>query len=147
MSKTFAGARLRHLRESRSMSQAELARLLEISPSYLNQIEHNTRPLTVPVLLRITEAFGVDAEFFANNDTSRLVADVREALLDESVNADVSPGEINDLAKNLPSVAQALVKLHRNYRNAIEATAALVTEDGRGTHGSPAAPQIGRAHV
>src|SRR5690606_33919931 len=67
-------------------------------------------------------------------------ADVREALLDESVNADVSPGEINDLAKNLPSVAQALVKLHRNYRNAIEATAALVTEDGRGTHGSPAAP-------
>ncbi|WP_298182028.1 short-chain fatty acyl-CoA regulator family protein [Saccharomonospora sp.] len=140
MDKTFAGARLRHLRESRSMTQAELARLLEISPSYLNQIEHNTRPLTVPVLLRITEAFGVDAEFFADNDTSRLVADVREALLDEAVNADISPGEINDLAKNLPSVAQALVKLHRNYRNAVETTAALVTEDGRGTHGSPAAP-------
>ena len=79
MDKTFAGARLRHLRESRSMSQADLARLLEISPSYLNQIEHNTRPLTVPVLLRITEAFGVDAEFFADNDTSRLVAEVREA--------------------------------------------------------------------
>ena len=48
MDKTFAGARLRHLRENRSMSQADLARVLEISPSYLNQIEHNSRPLTVP---------------------------------------------------------------------------------------------------
>lgn len=138
--KTFAGARLRHLRENHSMSQADLARVLEISPSYLNQIEHNSRPLTVSVLLRITEVFGVDAEFFANTDTSRLVADVREALLDEAVNAEVSTGEINELANNLPSIAQALVTLHRRYRNAVENTAALVTEDGRGTHGSAAAP-------
>lgn len=139
MDKTFAGARLRHLRENRSMSQADLARVLEISPSYLNQIEHNSRPLTVAVLLRITEAFGVDAEFFANTDTASLVADVREALLDESVGAEVSASELNDLATNLPSVAQALVKLHRRYRNAVENTAALVTEDGRGAHGSAAA--------
>lgn len=140
MEKTFGGAKVRHLRESRAMSQADLARLLEISPSYLNQIEHNARPLTVPVLLRITEAFGVDTEFFANNDTTRLVADVREALLDEVVGMDVSSGELNELASNLPSIAQALVRLHRSYRNAIETTAALVREDGRGVHGSPAAP-------
>ena len=137
--KTFAGAKLRHLRESRSMSQADLARLLEISPSYLNQIEHNARPLTVPVLMRITEAFGVDTEFFANNDTARLVADVREALLDEAVGAEASTSELNELATNLPAVAQALVKLHRSYRNAIETTAALVTENGMGLHGSAAA--------
>src|SRR2546430_15058549 len=118
--KTFAGAKLRHLRESRSMSQADLARLLEISPSYLNQIEHNSRPLTVPVLLRITEAFGVDTEFFANNDTSRLVADVREVLLDEAVGVEATRSELNDLATNLPSIAQALVKLHHSYRNPVE---------------------------
>ncbi|GHF81271.1 hypothetical protein FHX82_003195 [Amycolatopsis bartoniae] len=140
MDKTFAGAKLRHLRESRSMSQADAARLLEISPSYLNQIEHNARPLTVPVLLRITEAFGVDTEFFANNDTARLVADVREALLDEAVGLEATTSELNDLATNLPGVAQALVKLHRSYRNAVETTAALVTENGMGLHGSAAAP-------
>lgn len=140
MDKTFAGAKLRHLRESRSMSQADLARLLEISPSYLNQIERNTRPLTVSVLLRITQAFGVDTEFFANNDTARLVADVREAMLDEIVGADVSTSELNDLATNLPGIAQALVRLHRSYRNAVENTAALVTENGTGLHGSAAAP-------
>ncbi|NKQ54800.1 DUF2083 domain-containing protein [Amycolatopsis sp. K13G38] len=140
MDKTFAGGKLRHLRESRSMSQADLARLLEISPSYLNQIEHNSRPLTVPVLLRITEAFGVDTEFFANNDTARLVADVKEALLDEAVGVEATMSELNDLAANLPTVAQALVKLHRSYRNAVETTAALVTENGMGLHGSAAAP-------
>ncbi|PXY25342.1 Cro/Cl family transcriptional regulator [Prauserella coralliicola] len=139
MDKTFAGAKLRHLRESRSMSQADLARLLEISPSYLNQIEHNTRPLTVPVLLRITEAFGVDTEFFANNDTARLVADAREALLDEAIGLEASTSELNELATNLPAIAQALVKLHRSYRNAVETTAALVTENGTGLHGSAAA--------
>ncbi|MQA63926.1 MAG: ImmA/IrrE family metallo-endopeptidase [Actinophytocola sp.] len=138
MEKTFAGAKVRHLRENRHMSQADLARVLEISPSYLNQIEHNARPLTVPVLLRITQAFGVDAEFFASNDTSRLVADVREALLDESIAISASASEISELATNLPTIAQALVKLHRRYRDAVENTAALVTEDGRGTHGSAA---------
>ncbi|GAB2990574.1 short-chain fatty acyl-CoA regulator family protein [Amycolatopsis acidiphila] len=140
MDKTFAGAKLRHLRENRAMSQADAARLLEISPSYLNQIEHNSRPLTVPVLLRITEAFGVDTEFFANNDTARLVADVKEALLDEAVGIEATTSELNDLATNLPTVAQALVKLHRSYRNAVETTAALVTENGMGLHGSAAAP-------
>ena len=34
----------------RQFSQAALAQMLEISPSYLNQIEHDVRPLTVPVL-------------------------------------------------------------------------------------------------
>ncbi|OLT48553.1 Cro/Cl family transcriptional regulator [Saccharomonospora sp. CUA-673] len=140
MDKTFAGGKLRHLRESRSMSQADMARLLEISPSYLNQIEHNSRPLTVPVLLRITEAFGVDTEFFSNTDTARLVADVKEALLDEAIGVEATTSELNELASNLPNVASALVKLHRNYRNAVETTAALVTENGMGQHGSAAAP-------
>ncbi|WP_016698322.1 short-chain fatty acyl-CoA regulator family protein [Actinoalloteichus spitiensis] len=140
MDRTFVGAKLRHLRESRSMSQVNLARLLEISPSYLNQIERNARPLTVPVLLRITEAFGVDAEFFANDDTGRLVAEVREALLDEEVGVEASTGELTELATNLPTIARALVRLHRRYRSAVENTAALTAENGTGLHGSAAAP-------
>lgn len=66
MSKTFVGSRVRQLRNERGLSQAALAQTLEISPSYLNQIEHDVRPLTVAVLLRITEVFGVDATFFAS---------------------------------------------------------------------------------
>lgn len=113
MSKTYAGARLRRLREERGMSQAELARVLAISPSYLNQMEHDSRPLTVPVLLRLTEAFGVDPGFFSERDTTRVLADLREALADEVGAARVSAAELSELASRLPGVANVLLDLGR----------------------------------
>ncbi|MET9472737.1 short-chain fatty acyl-CoA regulator family protein [Streptomyces sp. NPDC002922] len=113
MSKTYAGARLRRLREERRMSQAELARVLGISPSYLNQMEHDSRPLTVPVLLRLTEAFGVDPGFFSERDTTRLVADLREALAGEVAEARVSPTDLAELASRMPAVAKVLLDLSR----------------------------------
>lgn len=125
-----AGSRLRHLREERGLSQAELARRLEISPSYLNQLERDRRPLTVPVLLRVTEAFGVDAAFFSTQDTSRLIAELRETLLDEAVGVQVPAAEIAELASSQPSVARALIELRRRYRDTIAHTAALVGGQG-----------------
>ncbi len=113
MGKTYAGARLRRLREERRLSQAELARVLAISPSYLNQMEHDSRPLTVPVLLRLTEAFGVDPGFFSERDTSRLVADLREVLATEVDAARVSPSDLAELASRMPAVASVLLDLGR----------------------------------
>ncbi|MBP0656552.1 helix-turn-helix transcriptional regulator, partial [Mycobacterium tuberculosis] len=43
------GLRLLKLREQRGYSQADLARALGLSASYLNQIERNKRPLTPAV--------------------------------------------------------------------------------------------------
>ncbi|MFB6634480.1 short-chain fatty acyl-CoA regulator family protein [Streptomyces sp. NPDC056362] len=120
MSKTYAGARLRRLREDRGMSQAELARTLAISPSYLNQMEHDARPLTVPVLLRLTEAFGVDPGFFSERDTGRLVADLREALSGELAAARVSSSDLAELASRIPAVAHVLVDLGRRNQRLAE---------------------------
>ena len=53
MPKTFVGSRVRQPGDERGFSQAALAQMLEIPPSYLNQIEHDDRPLTVGVLLRL----------------------------------------------------------------------------------------------
>ncbi len=130
MSGSLAGARLRHLREDRGLSQAELARRLQISPSYLNQLERNRRPLTVPVLLRLSEAFGVDAGFFSAQDSSRLIAELREALADEAIAVRVSASEIAELAVNQPSVARALIALRRRYRDTVAHTSALVGGQG-----------------
>ncbi|RSS84295.1 short-chain fatty acyl-CoA regulator family protein [Streptomyces sp. WAC06614] len=113
MSKTYAGTRLRRLREERRMTQADLARVLGISPSYLNQMEHDSRPLTVPVLLRLTEAFGVDPGFFSERDTSRMVADLREALAKEVAEARVSSSDLAELATRMPAVASVLLDLGR----------------------------------
>jgi XRE family transcriptional regulator, fatty acid utilization regulator len=103
--------------------------MLEISPSYLNQIEHNQRPLTVPVLLRLTEVFGLDPEFFSPEDGTRLAADLREAL------PGVSPAEIADLVDASPQVAHAVVDLHRRAQRAAEHAAVLA-----GAHQSAPAP-------
>ncbi|RBM23348.1 short-chain fatty acyl-CoA regulator family protein [Streptomyces sp. PT12] len=120
MSKIYAGARLRRLREERGLKQAELARLLAISPSYLNQMEHDSRPLTVSVLLRLTEAFGVDPDFFSERDTARLVADLRETLTDEITAGRLSPADLGELASRMPAVARALVDLGRRNHTLAE---------------------------
>ncbi|MEU4086252.1 short-chain fatty acyl-CoA regulator family protein [Streptomyces aureus] len=139
MSKIYAGARLRRLREERRMSQTELARLLAISPSYLNQMEHDSRPLTVPVLLRLTEAFGVDPSFFSERDTTRLVADLREALAGELAEARVAPADLAELASRMPGVAQVLLDLGR--RNQLLSERLTDAADGRdGEQGAPRSP-------
>ncbi|HEX7429485.1 MAG TPA: helix-turn-helix domain-containing protein, partial [Mycobacterium sp.] len=128
MAKTFVGSRVRQLRSERGFSQAALAQMLEISPSYLNQIEHDVRPLTVAVLLRITEVFGVDATFFASQDDTRLVAELREVTMDRDLDIDVDPGEVADIVNAHPTLARAMVNLHRRYRITTTQLAAA-TED------------------
>lgn len=139
MGKTYAGARLRRLREERRMSQAELARVLGISPSYLNQMEHDSRPLTVPVLLKLTEAFGVDPGFFSERDTTRLVADLREALAGEITEDRVTASDLSDLASRMPAVATFLLDLGRRNQALTERLAGAA--DGRaGTQEAPRSP-------
>ncbi|RAV17992.1 Cro/Cl family transcriptional regulator [Mycolicibacterium sp. GF69] len=128
MAKTFVGSRVRQLRNERGFSQSALAQMLEISPSYLNQIEHDVRPLTVAVLLRITEVFGVDATFFASEDDTRLVAELRELTLDRDLDIDVDLAEIADMVAAHPNLARAMVNLHRRYQLA-NARLAAATED------------------
>ncbi|MGE5828105.1 MAG: short-chain fatty acyl-CoA regulator family protein [Micromonosporaceae bacterium] len=132
MDKTFAGARLRRLREERGISQIELARQLGISPSYLNQIEHDSRPLTVAVLIRITELLGVDTAFFAPHDTPRLVADLREALPSRASLADLT-----ELAARLPEVAEAVIDLARRHRQVTDQLTEIVGDRELVTGRSP----------
>jgi XRE family transcriptional regulator, fatty acid utilization regulator len=136
VSKTFVGSRVRQLRSERGFSQAALAQMLEISPSYLNQIEHDVRPLTVAVLLRITEVFGVDATFFASQDDTRLVAELREVTMDRDLDIDVDPPEVAEMVSAHPVLARAVVNLHRRYRITTAQLAAATEErffDGSGS--------------
>jgi XRE family transcriptional regulator, fatty acid utilization regulator len=136
VSKTFVGSRVRQLRSERGFSQAALAQMLEISPSYLNQIEHDVRPLTVAVLLRITEVFGVDATFFASHDDTRLVAELREVAMDRDLDIEVDMPEVAEIVNGHPAFARAMVNLHRRYRITTAQLAAATEErfsDGSGS--------------
>lgn len=116
MAKQYAGARIRRLRAQVGLSQVEMARRLDLSTSYLNQLENDQRPLTVPVLLKLTDAFDVEAGFFSADSEARLVADLRSALADVSalsgtgVFDDAVPVEI---VARFPEVATHVIALTR----------------------------------
>ena len=118
------------------MSQVALAQSLEISASYLNQIEHDVRPLSVPVLLRITEVFGVDTTFFSSEDDTRLIAELQEVALDQEMGISSDPQEIAEMVSAHPSMARAIVNMHRRYHNTTAQLAAATEErfaDGSGS--------------
>ncbi|MGO4394570.1 short-chain fatty acyl-CoA regulator family protein [Variovorax sp. M-6] len=134
MRKTFMGVRLRKLRAERGLSQVALAHALGLSPSYLNQIEQNQRPLTVAVLLRISRALGVDVQQFSEDEEARLVADLRDALADNPGGETVSLPELREVASQMPAVGRALLALHRRHQEAMERLETMAAElgDGRG---------------
>ncbi len=126
MRKTFMGVRLRRLREERGLTQVALARALEISASYLNQIEQNQRPLTVPVLLKLHRALGVDIQQFSEDEEARLIAGLREALADAA--EPIALPELQEVATQMPALGRALIALHRRRGGA-----AVVTTHAKGT--------------
>src|SRR3984885_5133742 len=124
------GVRLKRLREERRLTQQALASAIGISLSYLNQLENNQRPLTLPVVLKLNAAFGVDIQLFSEDEEARLVADPRETLSDPQLGETISTAELRELAINMPAVGRALVGLNRRYRQAIEQSAALAARLG-----------------
>jgi len=128
MRKAYMGVRLRRLREERKLKQIELANALGISPSYLNQLEQNQRPLTVPVLLKINAVFGIDVQLFSEDEEGRLITELRDALAEGT--EDVSLAEVRELAMNMPAVGRTLVALHRRYREASERSEAMAAQLG-----------------
>jgi XRE family transcriptional regulator, fatty acid utilization regulator len=59
--KLFAGQAVRRIRRANGLTQTAMAEALVVSPSYLNLIERNQRPLTAAILLRLAQAFDFDA--------------------------------------------------------------------------------------
>ncbi len=116
----YAGARLRTLREQRGLSQSALAKALELSVSYINQLEHDQRPLTVPVLLRLNSRFDLDMGFFAADTDARLIADLQDVFAEDPDGAAITTAEMDDLVARVPAAARLLVSLHRRLRGATE---------------------------
>lgn len=137
MKKLYAGVRLKRLREERRITQQALAQALGLSPSYLNQLENNQRPLTAPVLLRLTEVLGVDVQMFSEGEEARLVADLREAFADQAGGEGVSFAEIREIAAAMPAAGREIVALHQRYRQAIERADAMAGELGLDDGGAP----------
>jgi predicted transcriptional regulator/transcriptional regulator with XRE-family HTH domain len=130
------GLRLQRLRLRHQLTQAELARRLQLSPSYLNQIERNQRPLTLEVQQRLRDALGDIDGLLDANDPATLIGPL-DATLRSLGHASVTTNELRVLAGNLPQVANALLELHRQHQHLRERTAALELQIGNAHAASP----------
>ena len=121
MQKTFIGPHLRRLRQEQGLTQAEMGRTLGISTSYVNLLENNERSVSVPVLLKLFDAFGVDWRDIAEDDGSTRLADLRATVQDP-----LFDGERPDLAQlraalvHAPELAACFLRLHKAWQTATE---------------------------
>jgi predicted transcriptional regulator/transcriptional regulator with XRE-family HTH domain len=117
--KVMLGSRLRILRRDRNLSQVELAGQLGISPSYLNLIEHNRRPVTVALLFKLSEALGADLASLGAGDDGRLSSELSEVFGDALLSGyGVHATELRELAASTPSLGRAVLALYRAWQSA-----------------------------
>jgi len=115
------GRRVRRLRQDLGLSQMEMARRLGMSASYLNLIEHEQRPLTLKVLMKLGETFNIDLNAFsARSDAGRL-AELQEIIADPLFrDRALGDRDLADLVDAAPGMAAALIDLYRIYRLATD---------------------------
>ena len=118
--KLFLGHRLRRLRRDRSMSQTDMAVSLGISPSYLNHLERNQRPVTATLLLKLAEHYEIDVRSFAAGDGARTGPDALAEIFSDTMLSDlgVPRYELAELAHNAPSIADAIARLYAALKEA-----------------------------
>ncbi len=113
------GGKLRRLRHERKLTQAQMAQQLEISASYLNLLEHNQRPITVPVLLKLVQRFSIDIDLFNADDEPQLLSDLMEAFSDPLFDVHgIKSADLKELVNVSPVLGRALLTLYQASRGA-----------------------------
>jgi predicted transcriptional regulator/DNA-binding XRE family transcriptional regulator len=114
--KIFAGPRIRRIRNAKGLTQMAMAEGLGISPSYLNLIERNQRPLTVQLILKLASIYKVEPEEL-QGEARGSIAGLREVFADPLLAAEL-PGEqeLIEMAEAAPNMAAGVIKLYRAYR-------------------------------
>jgi transcriptional regulator with XRE-family HTH domain len=117
--KLFVGPRFRRIRQQLGLSQTQIADGLGISPSYINLIERNQRPVTAQILLRLAETYDLDLRDLATADEDRFFAELNEIFSDPLFRQiDLPKQELRDLAELCPGVTHALQRLYAAYTEA-----------------------------
>ena len=131
------GAKVRSFRRREQLTQVQLAEKLQISPSYLNLIEHNQRPLPAHLLVRLAQIFHVDLQAFADDNQVRLAENLQEVFADPLLEEHgVTTNDLRDLAET-PAAARAVISLFHAYKSSVSSMRDLASQlyDGRAFQG------------
>jgi len=131
--KLFLGPRIKRLRREQALSQTDMAKSLGISPSYLNHLERNQRPVTAPLLLKLADRYEVDVRSFAADSGSRTGPEALSEIFADGLLRDlgVPRYELVELAHNAPAIADAIARLYTAVKEAERAPAVEGDGDAR----------------
>ncbi|RLJ60071.1 hypothetical protein BCF46_0265 [Litoreibacter meonggei] len=116
----LTGSRIREHRLMRGLKQADLARQIGISASYLNLIEHNRRRIGGKTLLALSEVLGIDPSTLSQGAERAVVTQLQDAAASD-VDTLVELDQIDDLVARFPGWAAKITAQHRRLR-ALEQT-------------------------
>lgn len=126
MSRTIVGTRIRERRRSLGLAQAELARRVGISASYLNLIEHNRRSIAGSLLRQVAEALDLRLDEIDGAAEQRLLEGLNEiASAPDLRGFRIDPASAGELIGRYPGWARALAALARSEQSATAAARAL----------------------
>jgi hypothetical protein len=128
----LTGGKVRRLRKARGLTQAELARRLSISASYLNLIEHGQRALTLPIRRGLARVLGIDEADLSDSNEAQVLADLQEIFADALFDDErPNAAELRELVLRSPAAARGIQTLYgrlRGLRSETHALAERVTE-------------------
>src|SRR5919206_1526917 len=112
--KLYLGGRLRRLRRELGLNQSAMAGEIGVSPSYLNHLERNQRPVTAQVLLKLAEVYDVDLRAFAAEGPDGTGTEQLAEIFADPMFADLAIPrfELQEIAHNAPSIADAVARLY-----------------------------------
>lgn len=109
---SLTGSRIRERRLVIGMRQADLARQVGISASYLNLIEHNRRRIGGKLLVSLAQSLEVEPSVLTQGAEATLIAALREAAADsKTTTAELE--RVEEFAGRFPGWADVLSGLHR----------------------------------
>ena len=109
------GARIREKRVQLRIRQSQLAKMVGVSPSYLNLIEHNRRRIGGKLLTDLAEALAIDIDLLSEDGKSSKVARLEEAAHYHKVETQAESAR--ELATRFPAWSSFLIELDRNVRS------------------------------
>jgi len=123
--KLFAGHAIRRLRRNAGLTQASMAETIGISASYLNLLERNGRPLTAPILLRLTDLFGFDPRALSAAEPGGGEEALRRRLADPMfADLEIDRAEMEEWLAAAPGGAEAFARaFDRAFDRGITGTA------------------------
>lgn len=110
--KLLAGHAIRRLRRGAGLTQAAMAEMMAISPSYLNLVERNQRPISATLLVKLAESFDFDPRALAAGEPGGGADAIRRRLANPMfADLEIDRNEVEEWLASAPGGAEAFARV------------------------------------